>query len=113
VKNIWKGIDMSQVFSVGQVETNYLITAPLQIPISSGWMVIEDHLTLPERISVEEAHDGRHMENGNYAGDYIFKNEAGDTVFIYSAKAMLQIRLLHRRDGDIFVKFYIFEMPAT
>lgn len=35
------------------------------------------------------------------------------TVFTYSVKAMLQIRLLHRRDWEVFLKFYIFEMSAT
>ena len=40
VKNIWTGIDMEQIFSTGQIKTNFLISAPLQLPITKGWMVI-------------------------------------------------------------------------
>jgi hypothetical protein len=92
VKNIWTGINMSAQFSTGSVKTSYVITAPLQLPINSGWMVIEDHLTLPEGVTVAEAPNGKHLENGNYGGDYIFKNVAGDTVFIYQRPIYLDAR---------------------
>ena len=83
VKNIWPGIDMQQLFYSGEIETNYIINAPLQLPISKGWMVIEDHFNLPEGYGIEE-HAGSHYQNGYYSGDYVITNERGDNVILYS-----------------------------
>ncbi|MES2619952.1 MAG: hypothetical protein V4615_03800, partial [Bacteroidota bacterium] len=47
VKNMWSGIDMEQQFRAGEVKTSYVINAPLRLPMSKGYMVIEDHFTLP------------------------------------------------------------------
>lgn len=83
VKNIWKGINMQQVFDAGKIETNFVINAPLQIPISKGWMVLEDHFTLPEGYTFEESENGRHVQDGGFKGDYILKNNKGDVLFVY------------------------------
>jgi len=83
VKNIWTGIDMQQIFSSGEIETNFIINSPLDLPINHGWMVIEDHFTLPEGYKVEE-HAGSHYNNGYYSGDYVISNNKGQDVILYS-----------------------------
>ncbi|HLP20240.1 MAG TPA: hypothetical protein VK174_08065, partial [Chitinophagales bacterium] len=84
VTNIWPGIDMEQIFSVGQVKTNFVIPAPLQLPVSHGWMVIEDHFTLPAGYNFEEAKGGDHLEGGKYfRGDYVLTNEKGEVLLTY------------------------------
>lgn len=84
VRNIWTGIDMEQTFSTGHIKTNFVINAPLQIPITKGWMVIEDHFTLPEGYHFEEAPTGDHLENGKYfRGDYFVINPKGETLVKY------------------------------
>lgn len=85
VKNIWNGIDMEQLFRAGEVENFYVIPAPLQIPIQHGWMVIEDHFTIPAGYTFSESRYGDHIEGGKYfRGDYELKDETGETVITYS-----------------------------
>lgn len=83
VKNIWPGMDMEQQFTAGQIKTSYVIAAPLQIPIASGYMVIEDHFTLPDGYSFVESELGHHLENDKYQGDYHLKNSKGETLITY------------------------------
>jgi len=86
VKNIWPGVDLQQVFRAGEIETNYVINKPLQLPITKGWMVIEDHFTLPAGFTFEEAPNGEHVaheEDTYYKGDYILRNAKGDSVIVY------------------------------
>jgi len=93
VKNIWAGIDMEQIFSVGEIKTNYVISAPLQLPITKGWMVIEDHFTLPEGYVFEESKLGDHLEQGKYfRGDYFLKNPAGETIIVYEKPVYLDAK---------------------
>lgn len=87
VKNMWKGIDMQEIFSIGEVESNFVINAPLQLPISKGWMVIEDHFSLPMGIIIEESPSGKHLENGFYQGDYLIKDITGKTLITYEKPA--------------------------
>ncbi len=87
VKDIWKGIDMQEIFSIGQVKSNFVINAPLQLPISKGWMVIEDHFSLPVGITIEESPAGKHLENGFYQGDYLIKDITGKTLITYEKPA--------------------------
>ena len=82
VKNMWNGINMQQEHSVGQIKTNFVINSPLQLPISTGWMVIEDQFSLPEGYTFEESKSGNHLPEG-YQGDYILRNKQGDTLIIY------------------------------
>jgi hypothetical protein len=83
VKNIWPGMDMEQQFTAGQIKTSYVIAAPLQIPVSAGYMVIEDHFTLPDGYSFVESELGHHIENDKYQGDYHLKNSKGETLITY------------------------------
>ncbi len=83
VKNMWSGIDMQQQFRAGEIKTNYTISAPLQLPITKGWMVIEDHFTLPEGYTFEEAADGFHLDNNYFRGDYELKNTEGKVIIKY------------------------------
>lgn len=52
VKNIWPGLDMKQTFRQMEVETDYLVPKPLQIPAGAEWLVIEDHFTLQDGYTV-------------------------------------------------------------
>jgi hypothetical protein len=36
VTDIWPGINMEQIFNVGEIKTNYVIPSPLSLPISTG-----------------------------------------------------------------------------
>lgn len=92
VSNIWPGIDMHQVFNNGEIETNYTISKPLQLPISSGWMVIEDHFTLPDNYKFIEASPAMHTFNGVYSGDYYLINATGDTLATYQKPIYIDTR---------------------
>lgn len=84
VINMWPGIDMEQIFSVGQIKTGFVIPAPLELPVQKGWMVIEDHFTLPSGYSFVETNQGSHLQNGKYyRGDYAVVNPDGETVVTY------------------------------
>ncbi|MDB5281325.1 MAG: hypothetical protein JWO06_400 [Bacteroidota bacterium] len=83
VKNMWKGIDMQQKFREGEIETEYVINAPLQLPITKGWLVIEDHFNLPEGYTFDERTSGQHIDGGYYRGDYLVRNAKGDTLIEY------------------------------
>ncbi len=83
VKNIWSGINMEQIFSQGQIKTNYIINAPLQLPINKGYMVIEDHFTLPDGYTFQKTAAIAGLNEKEYRGDYQLKNEKGETLVIY------------------------------
>jgi gliding motility-associated-like protein len=83
VKNVWNGIDMQQQFNLGEVKTNYVVNSPIAIPIRSGFLVIEDHFTLPLGTTFEEAANGKHIEGGFYEGDYVLKDSKGDAQILY------------------------------
>ncbi len=93
VKNVWNGITMQQLFSAGQVKTSFVISAPLQLPISKGWMVIEDHFTLPEGFTFQETSTTGHEVNKDlYQGDYVVKNAAGETLITYEKPVYVDAR---------------------
>jgi gliding motility-associated-like protein len=83
VKNIWAGIDMEQIFTAGEIKTNFVINAPLQLPISKGYMVIEDHFTLPQGYTFEESPQGSRIEGKYYQGNYFLRNSKGETILTY------------------------------
>ncbi len=83
VKNIWNGIDMEQFFRMGEVKTSFVINSRLQLPVSKGFMVIEDHFTLPEGYTFEEAKNGEHINGKYFGGDYLVKDAQGETRIIY------------------------------
>ncbi|MFI4963470.1 MAG: T9SS type A sorting domain-containing protein, partial [Legionellales bacterium] len=82
VTNMWTGINMVQIFSVGEIETKYVINSPLQLPLTKGYLVIEDHFSLPEGFTVEESINGLRLDGGYFMGDYLVKNSEGDTIAI-------------------------------
>ncbi len=55
VYNIWQGIDMEAFAKEGKIETNFIITSKPKMPISKGYMVIEDHVSVPEGYTLEKA----------------------------------------------------------
>ena len=83
VTNIWPGIDMQQIFSTGEVKTNYIIKNPMEIPVTGGYMVIEDHFNLPEGYRFEESEGGTYLKHHEFQGDYELKNAAGNTIVRY------------------------------
>ncbi|MFN8287871.1 MAG: gliding motility-associated C-terminal domain-containing protein [Chitinophagales bacterium] len=84
VKNIWPGINLQHTVGAGQIKTNYVITQPLQLPISKGFMVIEDHFTLPQGFTFTETGEGEYSEDGvYYTGDYCVKNQFGYPLITY------------------------------
>lgn len=93
VKNMWAGIDMEQLFTAGQVKTNYIISAPLQLPVSHGWMVIEDHFTLPAGLSVVPTGTDN-LPDGLYRGSYAIKNEKGETLITYDKPVYIDAKVL-------------------
>ncbi len=93
VKNMWAGIDMEQSFTPGQIKTNYIIAAPLQLPVSHGWMVIEDHFTLPAGLSIVETGTD-HLQDGLYRGSYAIKNEKGETLITYEKPVYIDAKVL-------------------
>lgn len=92
IKNIWQGIDLEEIFNVGEVEANYVISAPLDIPISKGWMVIEDHFTLPEGYSIHETKQGETIAGKYYRGDYIIRNKEGEDIITYGKPVYLDAK---------------------
>ncbi len=92
VKNIWKGIDLEEIFNVGEVEANYVIRSPLDLPIRKGWMVIEDHFTLPEGYSIHESKKGERIDGKYYRGDYIIRNNRGEDIINYEKPVYLDAK---------------------
>lgn len=76
VKDFWPGINMQQIFKAGSIKTNYVINEPLSLPIETGWMVIEDHFSLPEGFSCIRA-AGRTQHSSD---DLIIADKEGDIV---------------------------------
>lgn len=93
VKNMWPGIDMEQVFFAGQIETNYRINAPLQVPITDGYMVIEDHFSLPAGYRVMELPEEGEVPVG-FRGDLLILDDKNDTAFIYHRPVYLDTRVI-------------------
>lgn len=84
VYNLWNGIDLSQAFTVGQVETNYIINSPLDVPVSdSGYMVIEDHFSIPDGYTFEEENPNPNNTEKYYRSDYVLKDKKGDVLLYY------------------------------
>ena len=91
VKDIWPGIDMQQVFSIGEVKTSYTIPKPLQVPISHGYMVIEDHFTVPDGYTFEEANRGQHPGSNEFIGDFYLKDKNGNTLITYARPVYIDL----------------------
>ncbi|HRG89366.1 MAG TPA: T9SS type A sorting domain-containing protein [Chitinophagales bacterium] len=94
VKDIWPGIEMEQLFTAGQIKTNYIIAAPLQLPVSKGWMVIEDHFTLPAGFTITEEQHTYHTAEGYYRGNYEIRNAKGEVQFTYEKPVYLDANVL-------------------
>lgn len=78
VTNAWPGVNMEQLFGVGEVKTNFVIPAPISVPVATGWMVIEDEFNLPEGYTISEDKEVHYLSSGFYQGDYIIRDEKGE-----------------------------------
>jgi gliding motility-associated-like protein len=76
VFNIWQGIDMEAFAKEGKIETNFIIASKPVMPVSKGYMVIEDHVTLPEGYTLERS-DG---SDGRSRLDLLVKNKQGAEI---------------------------------
>ncbi|HWB64758.1 MAG TPA: gliding motility-associated C-terminal domain-containing protein [Chitinophagales bacterium] len=99
VKGMWPGINMEQIFRDGNIETNYVIPAPLRLPINKGWMVIEDHFTLPPGTTIEEEKKGERDRYGFYSGNYIIKDFYGNTLFMYERPVFFDATAVGQHGG--------------
>ncbi|MFN8285225.1 MAG: PKD domain-containing protein [Chitinophagales bacterium] len=93
VKDAWPGIDMEQIFAIGEVRTDFVIKAPLSIPLNDGYMVIEDKFTLPTGYTFAEG-EGSHLENGGFTGNYEIKDAKGKSIIIYEKPVFYDSRVL-------------------
>lgn len=82
VHHIWNGINMEETFRAGEVKTNFVVNAPLQIPITKGFMVIEDRIVLPQGYTFVESKKGEH-DGKFFSGDYLIVDEQGRTRITY------------------------------
>lgn len=94
VKNVWDGIDMQQVFSVGEVKSSYIIEKPLQLPLTKGWLVIEDYLQLSEGCKIQEEKPENKTGDGFYTGSYLVTDRQGELLFIYHSPVFFDSRLV-------------------
>jgi hypothetical protein len=94
VKKIWNGIDMQQVFGVGEVKSSYVIEKPLQFPITEGWLVIEDFLQLSAGCTIEEEKPVNKTADGFYKGSYWVKGKQGELLFAYHSAVFFDSRLV-------------------
>ena len=63
VYNMWPGIDMESFAKEGKIETNFIITSKPNMPISGGYMVIEDHVSVPEGYTLEKTGGSKRLVN--------------------------------------------------
>ncbi|MCW5908432.1 MAG: gliding motility-associated C-terminal domain-containing protein [Chitinophagales bacterium] len=89
--NFWQGINLEQLFKTGEIKTNYVIPSPLTLPVKDGFMVIEDHFSLPQGFTIEEE-SGKHLQDGSYQGDYIIRNEKGESLIRYEKPVFVDAR---------------------
>lgn len=89
VTDMWPGIDMQQIFSTGEIKTNYIIKHQLNIPIDKGYMVIEDHISLPDGYTFEESDRGTHSGHHEFKGEYHLKNKNGRVLLKYQRPVYL------------------------
>ncbi|MBL0308249.1 MAG: gliding motility-associated C-terminal domain-containing protein [Bacteroidetes bacterium] len=93
VKDIWQGVNLELIFTTGEIKANYVIPAPLSLPISKGWMVIEDHFTLPVGYAIIESPDGERLNGGEYfKGNYTITNPAGEALITYEKPVFIDAK---------------------
>ena len=63
VYNMWPGIDMESFAKEGKIETNFILSSKPNMPISGGYMVIEDHVTVPEGYTLDRVGGGKRLSN--------------------------------------------------
>jgi hypothetical protein len=51
IHNMWSGIDLEAFAKEGQIETNFIITKRPMLPFTNGYMVVEDHISVPQDIA--------------------------------------------------------------
>lgn len=93
VYNAWPGIEMHQQFRTGEVEATYVIRQPLKLPVTTGYMVIEDHFTLPTGYTFSESPNGTRLPGELFQGDYELRNTKGELLAIYSKPVYFDTRV--------------------
>lgn len=115
VYNAWPGIEMHQQFRTGEVEATYVIRKPLQLPVATGYMVIEDHFTLPAGYTFTESPNSIQLADGHFQGDYELRNSKGELLAIYSKPVYFDTRVygslatyqLLKKDNEYTLKMFV------
>jgi len=71
--NIWNGIDLEAFAKEGSIETNFIINTGPAIPFAEGYLVIEDHVLIPEGYVLERAGGNDRLINE----DLLLKDSSG------------------------------------
>jgi gliding motility-associated-like protein len=61
VYNMWPGVDMECFAKEGKIETNFIIVSRPNMPISKGYMVIEDHVSAPDGYTLKKMGSDRSL----------------------------------------------------
>lgn len=98
IHNMWPGIDMEAFADAGQIETNFLILDKPVIPITTGYMVIEDHISLPQGYTLE----GSGGKIRYRSDDLVVKNSSGHIV-----ATMEHVKMRNRSNVAFFTDYVI------
>lgn len=78
ITDAFKGVDAEIAFRQNAIKTNFIIKDKSLIDPNSEYLIIDDPVELPDGFSiVEEDADGYYLQNGDWKGDIIIKNQFG------------------------------------
>lgn len=76
VFNAFPGVDMEYIFGTARLKTDFVLNQRPQFPITKGFLVIEDHVRIPEHYTLEFTNDGSRFSGW----DLEVKNQSGMPV---------------------------------
>lgn len=74
IYNVWPGIDLEAFAKEGTIETNFIIASKPNMPITKGYMVIEDHVSVPDGYTLEKMGGTKRLVNE----DLLLRDQAGN-----------------------------------
>lgn len=81
--NLWHQIDMEQFFEPGAIKTNFILLGKPEFAPTAKYLVIEDHVELPEGYTLTPSSD-----NSRYSGwDLVVRDKASRIVATFSHPA--------------------------
>lgn len=103
VFNMWPGIDMEAFAMEGKVETNFIITAKPNMPVGKGYLVIEDHVAIPDGYTLQKAGGNMRLINE----DLLVFDKAGNV------KACMEHVRIRNADNVATVTEYIVQKEKS